>query len=382
MVDRTVGGTLRPELEAALASCFDAVIAQDSWPRATEALAAAMGALGSCFHMFGAGERRLEAPMSIRYREMLAEFLAGGWGDHDVRGQRGWPLARKGPRVILENDISTPEERARLPIYNELFRRHDLETFAGLTFRANGRLWAFNIVRSQAMGDYGFDTAQQLSWLAPQVSRLICFGEVMSQAAAQGAMATLERSATGAILLDWNGRVLEMNEAARHMMGSGLTVRAGRVCADWPGAQPALEALVASAVHDDTGHLRSGLGPIAAPKPSGGMLLVDAVTTGSRMGGAFGRYGALLMVTDPGRRHSVSRTLLRRLYGLTNREAEVAERIGAGEGAGDIAERLELKTSSVRQLIKAVLEKTGTARQSELAALVSRLPASPRDGRG
>lgn len=365
---------LQTELEAALGRCFDAMVGQDSWPLATEAIADTLGALGSCFHMFGAGDRRLEAPMSIRYREMLGEFLAGGWAEHDVRGQRGWPLAKRAPQVvILENDVSTPEERARLPIYTELFRRHDLETFAGLTFRANGRLWAFNIVRSQALGDYGGDTAQQLTRLGPHLSRLICFGEVMSQSAALGAMTTLERSTTGAILLDWSGKVFDLNRAARSMMGSGLSVHGGRVCADSPAAQAALDALIAGAVQE-SGHLRSGLGPVAVPKRSGGALLLDAVTTGRRMGDAFARYGALLLVTDPGRRSPVSRTLLRRLYGLTPREAEVAERVGVGESAAEIAEGLGLKSSSVRQLIKAVLEKTGAKRQSELAALISRLP--------
>ncbi len=64
------------------------------------------------------------------------------------------------------------------------------------------------------------------------------------------------------------------------------------------------------------------------------------------------------------------RPRLMRLYGLTAAEVEVALAIARGDTATAIAERREVRISTVRSQLAAILAKTGAARQTELVALV------------
>jgi DNA-binding CsgD family transcriptional regulator len=54
-------------------------------------------------------------------------------------------------------------------------------------------------------------------------------------------------------------------------------------------------------------------------------------------------------------------------------EAKVASMVAAGSSSEEIASELQVSRETVRNQIKAIFGKTGTHRQSELAALVSRV---------
>ena len=367
----------RPELESALTGAFEAVLSPDLWPRVTEDLARALGGVAMCFHQFGGRRSRFDAPMSGRYRDMLAEFIDGAWAGQDLRAKRGWPRFVNGHEIAVEDEMSTPEERGRLPIYTDLFRRHEAEHLAGVALRRPGELWSLNILRPAAMGPYDADAVARLRLAQPYLVRLLAFAETLSQSAGRSALEALAHAATAAILLDGWGQVAELNGPAHALMGRGLTVRNRRLCADAPGAQAALDALAAAAISPETSRAGVGEAAVCIVRDGRPALLVDSIPVRERMADAFGRPGAILVVTDLERSPTPCTALVRRLYGLTEREAEVALRIGAGEDVGRIAVALGLRASSVRQLVKMALAKTGVARQAELAVLMSRLPAGP-----
>jgi len=58
---------------------------------------------------------------------------------------------------------------------------------------------------------------------------------------------------------------------------------------------------------------------------------------------------------------------------LTSAEARVASLVAAGASPEEIAFELQVSRETVRNQIKAIFGKTGTHRQSELAALVARI---------
>ena len=362
-----------PGLEAALAGCFDAVVSPDLWPRAIDRLSDAMNALALCFHCQGAtAEQRLRAPMSRRYQDMLDEFLAGGWAGRDLRAARGWPLIERGQTTLTEGHLTTAEERAREPIYVELFRRHELDCFAATGLHAEGRRWSFNIVRSAGMGDVA-DTHDadmtRLTLAQPYLTRMLNYSAALSAAASEGAMAATLQSQTAALLLNAQGRITLINDLARALLGDGLVESRGRLIAERGASHAALEARIAAALGGEGGRLGVDAGPLVIRTRSGGVLLVDVTPLKAAMADAFGQSGALVTLVDPMRRPEPSAALLRRLYGLTARESEVAVMIARGEGVGEMAEALGLRESSTRQIVKALLWKTGARRQSELTAM-------------
>jgi DNA-binding CsgD family transcriptional regulator len=82
----------------------------------------------------------------------------------------------------------------------------------------------------------------------------------------------------------------------------------------------------------------------------------------------------LVSLTDFAASRRPRGSLLKELYGLSAAEARVAQRLAEGEAPNDIAEPLGLRPSSVRQVVKSILAKTDTHRQSQLTALLCRFP--------
>lgn len=62
--------------------------------------------------------------------------------------------------------------------------------------------------------------------------------------------------------------------------------------------------------------------------------------------------------------------MIRRLFDLTNAEADVALRMLRGDGVKPIADDLELSAATVRTRLQHMFEKTGTHRQVELTHLL------------
>jgi DNA-binding CsgD family transcriptional regulator len=73
-----------------------------------------------------------------------------------------------------------------------------------------------------------------------------------------------------------------------------------------------------------------------------------------------------VLIIDPEQESEPSATLLRRLFGLTRSEAEVAVRIARGGDVKEIAEELSVSLATVRTHLQHVFDKTDTHRQSEL----------------
>jgi DNA-binding CsgD family transcriptional regulator len=369
------GLALHAGLEDALLACFDAVTAPDLWPEAAEQLAGAMGGLGICFHMRGAAPgQRMRAPMSSRYRDLLDEMLPGEWAPLDVRGARGWPMAERGKRIFTEAEITTAAERASLPIYTELFRRHDLTGWAGTVMNVEDELWAFNVVRAESMGDlsdaHASDT-QRMALIRPYVRRMLSYSKALATAASEGAFDALESSGTAAVLLGVHGRVSQVTTAAIPYLRDGLRVRNGRLCAEAPFADGLLEARIAAALSGAASAAGAEAGPLSLPRPGGGTLLVDVMPLRGSVADTFGRCAVLVKLWDPQRRPRPATAALRAAFGLTPREADVAALLGAGEGVAEISDALGLKDSSVRQIVKTVLSKAGARRQSEFVAMVA-----------
>src|SRR5690606_10958093 len=90
-----------------------------------------------------------------------------------------------------------------------------------------------------------------------------------------------------------------------------------------------------------------------------------------RSGAAPSQATVLVMLRDP-QQQSPSRDVLRQLFGLTASEATVTEAIADGMAPEQIARHLGIGVGTVRSHLRQALAKTGTHRQNELAALVTR----------
>ncbi|MCV7256886.1 helix-turn-helix transcriptional regulator [Mycobacterium hackensackense] len=79
---------------------------------------------------------------------------------------------------------------------------------------------------------------------------------------------------------------------------------------------------------------------------------------------------ALLVIIDPEQAPQPPKVLIRRLFGLTEAEADVALRVMHGDGLSPIAAELGLSRATVNTHLQRIYDKTATHRQAELVRLL------------
>lgn len=79
---------------------------------------------------------------------------------------------------------------------------------------------------------------------------------------------------------------------------------------------------------------------------------------------------ALVMIIDPEQETEPPKMLIRRIFGLTNAEADVALRVMRGDGLKPISDDLELAMATIKTHLQHIFDKTDTHRQAELVRLL------------
>jgi DNA-binding CsgD family transcriptional regulator len=79
---------------------------------------------------------------------------------------------------------------------------------------------------------------------------------------------------------------------------------------------------------------------------------------------------ALVLIIDPEDEPEPPSALLRRLYHLTQAEAQIALRVLHGAGLREISEELSVSLPTVRTHLQHVFDKTNTHRQADLVRLL------------
>jgi DNA-binding CsgD family transcriptional regulator/PAS domain-containing protein len=186
-------------------------------------------------------------------------------------------------------------------------------------------------------------------------------------------VAALDLLSDGIAIVGLDGRVIHLNSAAQTIVacGDGLCVRSGVLRAAIAPVDSALDRLIREALGGGQAPYASG-GCVAIPRSFGQRpYVVRVVPTREAKSTGVGSPTALVVIVDPEQEPVPDICAVRRLYGLTKTEAEVALRVLDGAGLAPIAEELSISVSTVRTHLKHVFEKTDTHRQAELVRLLT-----------
>jgi DNA-binding CsgD family transcriptional regulator len=167
--------------------------------------------------------------------------------------------------------------------------------------------------------------------------------------------------------------VLNLNSAAETILRAedGLYHRHGRINATGMRSDHELRRALHCALADGTADVPSGHA-FTCVRPSGKRPYVIHVVPlpGTSDDEASRGPAALALIIDPERESESATTLLRRLYGLTATEAEVALRISRGISLKQISDELSVSYETIRTHVQHVFDKTDTHRQGELVRLL------------
>lgn len=192
-------------------------------------------------------------------------------------------------------------------------------------------------------------------------------GNELAAASQQWALQLLDHNPTAMLLLDSQHRVIYANRSA------------ARLCAAEDGISMSAEGIVLLLKQDDDRFKRMvagayvGRAAATAPdtlrvaRPSGKRAYVVVVAQVAERGEASKTAPAVwIIVTDPDGGTPLSCERLRAAFGLTDAEARLAVRLGAGEGLRTAALELGITYGTARARLAGIFEKTQTRRQGEL----------------
>jgi DNA-binding CsgD family transcriptional regulator len=185
-------------------------------------------------------------------------------------------------------------------------------------------------------------------------------------------VAALNRIKIALAFADATGRVRFLNRAAERIIlaQDGLAIQAGHLVARNNIERALLDRLIAAAASPQ----RRGGGTMAISRPSGEPRYCIEVSHMPLQALADQPLsGAIIFITDPATPDHQSGEVLMQIYRLTQAEARVALAVAKGDGIGAAAEALGVSSNTLKTLLQRIFAKTGTRRQSELAALVARL---------
>lgn len=291
-------------------------------------------------------------------------------------------MANWRPTVLTDEDCLPKEDLARTEYFNDFMRPNGADSCMIVRLSAHRyETCALTVNRPRSRSRFERADIELAERLQPHVRRAFHLTEKLAQAGLRSpdVDAALDRSPFGIFLLDGTGRVRRTNRMADQILARrlGLCLLGGRLSGVQTLGARQLDKLIAQAASTD-----------AEPRVGGSMTLrvagrrtpLSLIVTPIQAGRAavFGQApGVLVCVTDPEAQRQATAAQLQELFGFTPAEARVALALMDGADAREAAERQGVSFHTVRHQVQSLLDKTGTARQAELIALLTRATVGP-----
>ena len=373
---------MQPEamlFDRAIHAVYYAAAVPEQWPDALDAIAACFDSVGTALLMQYA-DNRMSTIVSPSLAAAARAYEAGAW-------KLDFCVPRAVERTVLEpqacftdRHLATPEEIASHPLYLEFRRPHGLGPFMGTQILPHPQVISILTVQGRTSRET-FDDADFAVYasIARHVERALMLTarllevETRSEALADA----LSRLSCGVFVVDGRGRINFLNPAAERMLGAGLSQQQGRIALT-TGQQGALDEAIAAV---DAGAFDDSIAPVhpllVRDPASNRTFALYVLPIGQELGpvirDSFVLSRALILVIEHGAGTTADPSLIRDLLGLSQGEARLACLVGAGRSPRQAAAQLGITEESARTVLKRVFVKTNTSRQSELAALLSRL---------
>jgi DNA-binding CsgD family transcriptional regulator/PAS domain-containing protein len=281
-----------------------------------------------------------------------------------------------GPLGAVRTGTELIAPRTHTEFYNDWMRPNDMDD--GLFVRLTGGSRAMCFIVAAPRRTESFDTLERVklvSGLVPHLQQALRTQNELTALARSDAdlVAALDVVRHGIIIVGSDWWVINLNTAAERILRAedGMQMQSARIAATSMPADRQLCRALRGALTDDGAKIRSGRS-FLCERPSGKrpyvvhVLPLHRATTDEMSSEA----RALVLIIDPDQEPDPAAVLLRRLYGLTKAEADVALRMMHGADPKQISDELSVSLTTVRTHLQHVFDKTETHRQAELVRLL------------
>lgn len=363
-----------PDFESLVDQIYEAAANPDLWPQV-------MHHLGGAVH--GAGgiilTRRSDAWLGWRYSAAMAPGAEAYMTGPAVAQTQSTArlLAVNCAGFITEQEAFADDEE-----YLADSLMTEWGTPAGLHHAAvtaihvpTGDLVVVQINRRVGQPQFDSDDISRLDAFRPHLARAGLLGARWRLERLRAASEALALIGLPAAILDARGKVLAANAPIEKMNSHLVWLPRDRIALVDPTANALLRRAIGDIGDPAATSVRSFPAKGAANDPV--VFHLIPTTGGARdlFGGGFG----VLVLTPVAAPAAPDVALIQGLFDLTAAEARVASGVAEGLSLDQIAERHGVALGTVRTQVKSVFAKTGSSRQSQLAALLAAQPRIPHE---
>jgi DNA-binding CsgD family transcriptional regulator len=372
------------EFVALLDLAYEAATDRGRWPALMRGLASTLGCevVGMNLQDLRGGRARLEC--QIGADPSWLERYESYYAPRNIFVQARPDLTYSG--AIRNGEAIVPDREAmRTEYFNDFLRPLGILHAIGMVpFRTGSVMALLSLMRPIGAPSFASADFALLERFMPHLQRALSIHRHLHRVdlARVAAAEALDAMPVGVAVLDRQGRALFYNRSFRSLVdrGDGLALlRDGIAVAD-PATARTFRQLVAGACATGA---RAGIeagGVLQVPRSSGARPLTLVVAPLRLEGWALspGDPAAIVFAGDPDRHPESARDTLRRLFGLTPAEAEVATLLLSGARTDELADRLGITLLTARTHVKRVLGKVGARTQAELVRVLLNGPAALR----
>lgn len=362
---------LSERTERALEACIDAVVAPASWSHALQLLAESLGAESCTFCSHELQQlSSLVMPISTGHEEFADLWLRNQDNAPDPHFALCSP--KTGYAAVVEDQVTTADERKALPYYQETARRGNRDWWAASCFSVEGCAWGLQLYRGLMRGPFTLDEARYFVRVGPQVERVVSLAEKFAAFQMTSELATLERIRCAALVIDARGLVTNSNLLAQALLGEDFNLIRCRPVASNPASNTQLQQLISSTIRTRRGDTFS-FRPVVINRDGMPWLLIEAMPVTKFGSNLFNAGQVILLLTELTSPPRPDPAILRIAFGLTPAEARLAVQLAAGKEIEETANALGISRATACSQLKAVFAKTNTRRQAELIGLIAQL---------
>jgi len=358
-----------------LADGFQRAAIDGSWYEALAAFAAATGSRhGQLVCMASDGTMPLNLLTDVD-PELPEAFIAAGGTDPQVNPRRRAGIARRPLTILSESDFITPDEVRDDQHYQEFALPWDVPYICLTTLEQRPDLLVgLAAIRTRAQGHIDTEGRRVFASLAPHVRAAVRTTLALGNPREALLADVFEALSVPAILCTRHGEVRRLTPSAERLISgnSGLRLRAGKLTAEASSEAGILRDAIEAAAREpiaDGPSTRVAL--IHSAQPGAAPLVLDVIAL-PRCGLSFAVDSRVLVIARGSGNEKRRADLLQGLYGLTRAEVEIAHLLTEGRSPQDIADLRAVALGTVRAQIKALFAKTGSSRQIDLVAKLSR----------
>lgn len=354
-------------IELLIDRIYEAATLPELWPSVLDDVTrVGRGHFTAMFSLGNGNWHWLASEDGVRISE---DYLAEGWPQRTDRMER--LLSARHAGFVGDLDVYTREEMDNEPVFTEFHRPRGLGWGAATVIPVpSGDMLIVDVERRFETGPVEPETIQRLDILRPHLARAGLVSARLAFERARTTALTLELIGLPAAVLSHDLRLLSANPRLEAMMPTVVLDRRRRVAL----ANPAADALLAAALMrlarpaDTAGGVCSIPIPACEDRPP---YIVHIVPIRRGAHDVFYSASAVLVVTPVVPAEVATADVLQGLFDLTPAEARIARCISERQTIESIAAAVGVSRETVRTQLKAVLAKTGTARQGDLAALLA-----------